>query len=353
MKKILVTGGAGFAGSNIAIAFKQRFDAHVIAFDNLKRRGSELTLARLRENGIEFMHGDIRCAEDFSTINACDLLIECAAEPSVLAGRDGSPGYVINTNLNGTINCLEVARKTGATLIFLSTSRVYPFKKLGEIKLQETETRYEISANQDIVGVSPVGISETFPLEGARTIYGATKLASELLVQEYIDTYGLRAVINRCGVLSGPWQMGKIDQGVVVLWAAKHIYGGDLGYIGFGGSGKQVRDVLHIQDLIDLLLIQTDSIERISAEVFNVGGGMEVSASLREMTDLCTKLTGNQIKIKASTDNRPGDIPIYVTDNSKINASVGWAPKRSLTVCMTEIIKWISDNKEALRPILS
>jgi len=299
------------------------------------------------------MHGDIRCPEDLSSITSCDLIVECAAEPSVLAGRDGDPGYVLNTNLMGTIQCLEVARKTGAAMIFLSTSRIYPVKPLCDIKLDETETRFSPSAKQSLSGVSDRGISESFPLEGARTLYGATKLCSEHLIQEYIDTYGLKAVINRCGVLSGPWQMGKVDQGVVVLWAAKHIYGGELSYIGFGGTGKQVRDVLHIQDLIDLLLIQVKQLGDLSGEIFNVGGGVEVSVSLRELTALCQEVTGENIQVLQSSESRQGDIPLYITDNTKVTERLGWKPKRSMKECLSEITEWIRDNKELLRPILS
>ncbi len=216
-KNILVAGGAGFVGSNLALRFKNEYpEINVIVFDNLKRRGSELNLPRLKEKGITFIHGDIRNKEDFNDITF-DLLIECSAEPSVLAGLNGSPEYVLNTNLVGTLNCLELARINNAAIVFLSTSRVYPYYPINNANYDEKETRFELSAEQKIRGISKKGISERLSLEGPRSIYGATKLASELFITEYIETYKIKGVINRFGCIAGPWQMGKVDQGVVVL----------------------------------------------------------------------------------------------------------------------------------------
>ena len=129
--RLLITGGAGFVGSNLALDFKKNNpETHIIALDNLKRRGSELNLPRLKEDGIEFIHGDIRNKEDLEGTGKADLIIECSAEPSVMAGYNSSPEYLINTNLLGTVNCLEYARKCDADVVFLSTSRVYPVRTI-------------------------------------------------------------------------------------------------------------------------------------------------------------------------------------------------------------------------------
>ncbi|HEX8729963.1 MAG TPA: NAD-dependent epimerase/dehydratase family protein, partial [Ktedonobacterales bacterium] len=202
-QNILVTGGAGFVGSNLALWLKRQYSgAHVIALDNLKRRGSEATLPRLRQGGVEFLHGDVRNAEDVRLdARHIDLLVECSAEPSVLAGYGEAPDYLLNTNLIGTINCMDLARRCGADVIFLSTSRVYPIATLNALPLCEEPTRFRLDAQQRVPGASERGISELFPLEGARSMYGATKLCSELLIQEYCEMYGVRAIINRCGVL--------------------------------------------------------------------------------------------------------------------------------------------------------
>jgi CDP-paratose 2-epimerase len=351
-KTFLVTGGAGFVGSHIAIRLKEsKEDVRVIALDNLKRRGSELNLPRLRDRGVQFVHGDIRNKEDLESVGPIGCLIECSAEPSILSGYEGPAGYVVNTNLFGTINCLEFAKRYGADFVFLSTSRIYPIQAVNSIRCQETESRYEISEIQDLPGVSGKGISESFPLHGTRSLYGATKLCSELIIQEYVEMYEMRGIINRCGLLAGPWQMGKTDQGVIALWVAKHIFGGELNYIGFGGEGKQVRDILHVDDLFPLLTHQLELLGDISGQVFNVGGGIENSLSLKELTTQCQKYTGNDIKIGSIKENRKGDIKIYVTDNSLVSRRFGWRPRIGCEQIIKETSHWIQQNKKILEPI--
>ena len=244
-KKILITGGSGFVGSNLAVSSKLKYPkVKVIALDNLCRRGSELNIIRLKKNDIEFIHGDIRSPEDLELKEKIDLIIECSAEPSVLSGYGGSPGYVIDTNLTGSINCFELARKNKADIVFLSTSRVYPYGGINNLKVVEDDTRFKWQNEQDenIKGWSEEGIDVNFPLEGPRSMYGATKLCSEIILKEYISMYGLRGVVNRCGVIAGPWQFGKVSQGVFTLWMLAHFFKKPLKYIGFGGCGKQVRD---------------------------------------------------------------------------------------------------------------
>lgn len=353
-KTILITGGCGFVGSNLAVSFKKTNpNNRVISLDNLKRRGSELNLPRLREVGVEFIHGDIRNIEDFDEIGRIDVLIDAAAEPSVVSGMNSTPDYLINTNLVGTINCLNFATKHKATFVLLSTSRVYPIGLLNEIPLSEEASRFSINENVNkISGVSAAGVSEQFPLHGARSFYGTTKLAAELLVEEYAAFYGLKTIVNRCGVLTGPWQMGKVDQGVVVLWMARHFWNQELGYFGFGGEGKQVRDMLHVNDLYNLLEIQLKDSLKFAGRPWNVGGGREVSVSLNELTDLCTSITGNKISIKSVKENRVADIPWYITDSNDVKKVSGWEPTYSVEKIMTEIYDWIKENEDMLKPIL-
>ena len=350
-RSVLITGGAGFAGSNLALWFKQRYPAsRVVALDNLKRRGSELNLARLRDHGVEFLHGDIRNPEDLRLdAYGIDLILECSAEPSVLAGYGEAPDYLINTNLLGTINCLELARRTGAAMIFLSTSRVYPISTLNSLRTSEAATRFVLTADQTIPGASEDGIAEQFPLEGSRSLYGTTKLCSELVIQEYGAMYGLRYVINRCGVLTGPWQMGKVDQGVFALWVAMHYFGGELSYIGWGGEGKQVRDLLDIADLADLIAIELDDLDRLNGQTFNVGGGTAVSLSLQETTQLCQKITGQKVMIHNIAVNRPADLRLYVTDHRRVTQATGWTPQRTPEDTLGSIFRWIKEAEPLVR----
>lgn len=351
--KILITGGAGFVGSALALSLKKNYPSYeIICLDNLRRKGSELNVARLTKAGIQFVHGDIRNKEDFDSLPMVDSVIEASAEPSVLAGLNGSPDYLMNTNLVGTINCLNYAVKSKANFIFLSTSRIYPIKALENLNFIESETRFELSDNQKIRGVSSKGIAEDFPLDGARSLYGTTKLASELIIAEYNEFYGLKTVINRCGVLTGPWQMGKVDQGVMVLWVAKHFFEQQLAYIGFGGTGKQTRDMLHVADLYRLIDWQLHNIENVNGEILNAGGGVEVSASLQELTKICQEVTGKTIPIKQVTENRPADIRLYITDNTKVTNLTGWKPEIGMKQIVQEITEWLEENKEALEPIL-
>ena len=166
---------------------------------------------------------------------------------------DAETEYPVHTNLLGAYNCLELARRDEAQFVFLSTSRVYPFEALDAIAYEEGPTRFELGPEQELAGVSAAGIAEDFPLHGARTLYGATKLAAELLIAEYAARFGLRTVVDRCGVIAGPWQMGRVDQGVFAFWVLHHHFGVPLSYIGYGGSGRQVRDLLHVEDLIELI----------------------------------------------------------------------------------------------------
>lgn len=350
----LVTGGCGFVGSNLAILFKLKYPrATIIALDNLKRQGSELNIKRLKEYEILYVHGDIRIKEDFDSLPKIDVLIECAAEPSVLSGINTSPDYVLNTNLLGTINCLNFAKKNKAKFIFLSTSRVYPIKSLNKIKYREDETRISLENKQILAGVTLKGINENFDIKGARSFYGTSKLSSELLIQEYNEFYNLKSVINRCGVLTGPWQMGKVDQGVVVLWIAKHFWKKELNYIGFGGEGKQVRDILHINDLFNLLDIQINNFKDYNGKTFNVGGGNDVSISLSELTELCENVIGNKIKINKVQKNRSADIPIYISDNSKVQKLSSWKPENSPKQIIMDTFEWLKLNESILKNILS
>ena len=352
---VLIAGGAGFVGSNLAIALRTRYnDARIIAVDNLRRRGSEWNLPRLAAHRIEFLHADIRRPDDLEFPRArFDLVVDCSAEPAVLAAYDKGPSYVIDTNLAGTVNLLEVARHHGAAVVFLSTSRVYPVAKIEAIAYEERDTRFALAERQAIPGVSANGISELFPLDGPRSLYGTTKLACELILEEYADMYGMPYVIDRCGVITGPWQMGKVDQGVFALWMGRHYFKQPLSYIGYGGTGKQVRDFVDIGDLADLILEQIARIDELPQRLYNVGGGTGSSLSLLELTALCEEITGNRVEMRRVAENRPADIRLYVTDNARITTDTGWSPRKTPKQTLRGIYDWIRENERLVAPLWS
>jgi CDP-paratose 2-epimerase len=237
--------------------------------------------------------------------------------------------------------------------VFLSTSRVYPIALLEGAAYEETETRFEMAAQQDPPGLSASGVSEDAPLQGPRTLYGTTKLAAEQLIVEYGETYGVQSVIDRCGVIAGPWQMGKVDQGVFTHWMLAHYFRRPLSYIGYEGTGKQVRDLLHVDDLVELIDDQVTNPERWSGATVNVGGGRECSLSLRETSTLCAELTGHEIDISAEPDNRPGDVRVYLSDCARLHAMTPWRPRHGPREILADILGWIADNEAAITSTLA
>ena len=260
--------------------------------------------------------------------------------------------FVVQTNLLGAHNCLELARRDGAQFVFLSTSRVYPVAPQKELGLTEGETRFELAAEQPHLGASEHGIAENFPLGGVRTLYGATKLAAELLIAEYADAFGVSGVIDRCGVIAGPWQMGKVDQGVFTHWLLAHKLERPLTYIGYGGTGKQVRDLLHVADLCELILEQLSDPEDWDSVTVNVGGGVAGSLSLRETTDLCRELTGNEVPIEPVPEPRAGDVPFYASDCRALFLRTNWRPSRGPRTILADTLEWIEANERAVTTAL-
>ena len=352
-KNILITGGAGFIGSNLAIHLQTHLPGcRVFCFDNLYRAGSPLNARRLMDRGIHFIQGDIRNKSEVFSVPETDLIIDCCAEPAVLAAY-GNPLYTIDTNLLGTIHCLELAREKHAGFIFLSTSRVYPIDRLEALPFDEHASRFDWPHELSAPGISYQGLTHEFPLDGIRSLYGATKLSAEFIIQEYLEMFNLEGVINRCGMVAGPWQMGKVDQGVVTFWTAQHIYNKPLRYIGFGGLGKQVRDVLHVADLCELIFYQIEHLELLNKKCFNIGGGRANAVSLLELTREVQNITGKKITMTADPQTRKSDVRIYMTDNAGITQQTGWAPRRSIGTIIQDVTDWISEHQPELQNILT
>ena len=348
--KVLITGAAGFVGSRIALALRERLsDVEITGFDNLLRPGSELNRSRLAASGIRFIHGDLRARSDLEALGKADWVIDAAANPSVLAGVDGksSPRQLGEHNLAGTLNILEYCREHGAGLLLLSSSRVYSVRDLSAVKLQTEGKRFvfDLKAPQP-TGVTEAGIAENFPVRQPISLYGATKLSSEIMALEYGHTFQFPVWINRCGVLAGAGQFGTAEQGIFSYWLHAHAARRTLRYIGFGGIGLQVRDAFHPSDLTDLLIKQMDTIPPPDC-VLNVGGGQANSMSLAELTNWCNDRFGVHVPVPDSTE-RPFDIPWIVMDHSRVTSQFGWTPKRSLFSILDEIADHVRSNPDWL-----
>jgi CDP-paratose 2-epimerase len=336
--KILISGVCGFVGSHIA---RYLIESHpgviIIGIDNLARLGSETNRLALKSIGVQLFHGDIRMASDLETLPVTDWVIDAAAQPSVLAGRDGktSARQLLEHNLLGTINLLEYCRASHAGLILISTSRVYSIPLLAQLPLRVDSSAYVIDENHPLPpAVSPAGVTEDFSTQAPISLYGVTKLASERLAQEYAAGFQVPVWINRCGVLAGAGQFGTAEQGIFSYWLHAHSTRRPLKYLGFGGHGYQVRDALHPRDLARMVDYQLHS--GLPGRLMNVSGGQANSMSLAQLTAWCDHRFGPH-QPTADGSDRPYDIPWLILDSSTAIASTPWKPQISLPQILDEI----------------
>ncbi len=335
--KILITGGCGFVGTNLCLFLKKK-KYQIYSLDNLTRKGSRYNLKLLKKNRIKNYKLDISKYKNFDLLPKFNLIIDCCAEAAVEVSKKDTD-KVFNTNLIGTYNVLKKAKKDKSKLLFLSSSRVYPldtFKKLTKNKI----IKKKISINNKI--------NEKTNVIGVKSIYGFTKLSSEMLIEEFSFQFNLKYIINRFGVISGPLQFGKQDQGFVSLWIWRHLNKLKLNYIGYGGYGHQLRDVLHINDLCELIYLQIKKLNKIYNKTFTVGGSNFSKISLLQLTNICRKITGNKIKIGKIFKTSNYDIPYYVSDNSKISKTYGWKVKKNINDIIKDIYNWLSKNKKII-----
>ena len=170
-----------------------------------------------------------------------------------------------------------------------------------------------------------------------------------MFIEEFSYAFGIKYLINRCGVISGPLQFGKQDQGFVSLWIWSHINKKNLNYIGYGAYGNQVRDVLHIGDLCNLILIQIKKFNQIKNKLFTVGGSKKSYTSLKNLTFICEKITKNKIKIGKKMRTSIYDIPYYITNNKYVSKIYKWKPKKSIYDVIKDTYIWLSNNKKILK----
>src|SRR6266496_4170368 len=260
--KLLITGICGFVGSTLARTFRERFhDWKISGIDNLGRPGSELNRSNLQTIDVLVIHGDLRSSSDLELLPDVDWIIDAAANPSVLAGSDGKTAsrQVIENNLYGTVNLLEHCRHRRCGFILLSTSRVYSIEPLCCLPLHVHDRAFQLEDKNIPAGVSREGVDESFPTTPPLSLYGTTKLTSENLALEYQYAFDAPVWINRCGVLAGAGQFGRVDQGIFSFWIHSYRQKRPLRYVGFGGQGFQVRDCLHPRDLVGLLVQQMNA----------------------------------------------------------------------------------------------
>lgn len=350
--KILITGACGFVGSSLAQIIKVRHPEWSLSgIDNLSRPGAETNHRALTRLGVNFRHGDIRQPSDLESFGEIDWVIDAAANPSVLAGIDGktSSRQLVEHNLTGTINLLEFCRARKAGFILLSTSRVYSIPALVSIPLRAGERAFEFDESKAApAGASAHGVNEVFSTEAPVSLYGGTKLASETLALEYHHAFNVPVWINRCGVLAGAGQFGHPAQGIFAYWLNAHKYRQPLKYIGFGGTGHQVRDAFHPDDLAELLFQQVSAREdRVKPRLVNVAGGSTNGMSLRQLTDWCDARFGPHA-VQADLQPRPFDIPWMVLDSHLAGQVWGWQPKRALPSILEEIARHAEANPDWL-----
>jgi len=337
---LLITGICGFVGSTLARALlESRPGLKITGLDNFIRPGSQSNIADLKRRGMTLHHGDVRAASDFETLPAVDWVIDCAANPSVLAGVDGrtSSRQLVEHNLGGTVNMLEYCKQHRAGFILLSTSRVYSISPLASLPVVVRDGAFAPDVSQPLpAGFSAAGVAEHFPTTAPVSLYGSTKLASEALALEYAATFGFTAYVNRCGVMAGAGQFGRPDQGIFAYWIHSWARRRPLRYIGFDGQGHQVRDCLHPADLAPLLLAQMAAGSPPAERTINVSGGAASARSLRQISDWCMARFGPHT-VTSDAAPRPFDIPWMVLDSSAATRLWDWTPTHSVQSIMTEI----------------
>jgi CDP-paratose 2-epimerase len=344
--KILISGVCGFAGSCIAHGLLDCEPAlELSGIDNFSRPGSETNVEPLRKRGVKVTRGDVRSIEDLDALGACDWIIDAAANPSVIAGIDGgmSSREVLENNLYGTINLLELAKHFRAGFIFLSTSRVYSTKELTSLPIVVKGEAFHLDISTSLPsGVEGGGVTEEFSTEPPLSLYGSSKLASEIVALEYGETFGIPVWINRCGVLAGAGQFGRPDQGIFAYWINAYLRRAKLRYIGFDGKGRQTRDCLHPRDLVPVLRAQMTESRADKPRVANFAGGLGNSMSLAELSGWCASRFGAHA-VESDPVPRPFDVPWLVLASERAREVWNWEP----TTGLESILNEIADHAEA------
>jgi CDP-paratose 2-epimerase len=335
-RRILITGGAGFIGSNCADYFLQR-GYRVTVFDNLMRKGSETNLAWLQakwKDKLESVIGDVRTDQErlIDLTSRADVIIHLAAQVAVTTSVK-DPQLDFGINAQGTLNVLEAARRspTQPLVIYSSTNKVYGEMLTEPVALLAHGYRY---------ADNHFGISEAHPLD-FHSPYGCSKGAADQYVRDYHRIYGLPTVVFRQSCIYGTHQFGIEDQGWVAWFVIRAVTGQPVTIY---GDGWQSRDVLFIDDLCRLYEYATQHPSQVAGEIFNVGGGSEQTFSLLDTIALIEKLTSKKFALSFS-DWRPGDQKIYISDIRKIGSLSGWKPQTVLEQGLGKLVAWVEENR--------
>jgi CDP-paratose 2-epimerase len=333
---ILITGGAGFIGCNLAAHFI-RAGHTVTLFDNLSRRGSSANVAWLRgQFGETFalVRGDVRDAAAIEqAARGKEVILHLAAQVAVTTSVT-QPREDFEINALGTFNALEAARASGLNPAFFYTSTNKVYGGMESEGVIETETRY---AFEHLTG----GVPETFPLD-FHSPYGCSKGTGDQYVRDYHRIYGLPTVVFRQSCIYGLRQFGVEDQGWLAYFA---ICAALERPITIYGDGKQVRDVLFIDDLVGAFELALAHLDRTAGQIYNIGGGPQSQLSVwRETGPLLTQLAGRPLEVRTG-DWRPGDQRIYVSDISKAKFDFGWEPRVSPVEGLTRLWNWVQSNR--------
>lgn len=341
-KTILITGGAGFIGCNLAQRLLEETDARVRVLDNLSRRGVEHNLAWLRSlrnaKRLEVIQGDVRDARAVNeAMREVSEVYHLAAQVAVTTSIE-DPHTDFEINALGTLRVLEAARQSPRKpfLLFTSTNKVYG--SLERVSVQAADTRYEFASP------SCRGVTEGEILD-FHSPYGCSKGTADQYARDYARIYGLPTVVFRMSCIAGPRQFGNEDQG----WVAHFLYSALAGLpITIYGDGRQVRDVLHVTDLVEAMLAARDHRRTTRGEIYNLGGGLSRSTSVVEMLRSIEGKLGRPLNLRYS-EVRPGDQPLYISDTGKIERHTGWRPRRSLPDILGDIRTFWDENESAIR----
>ncbi len=349
--KILITGACGFVGSALAASLLERMEGiRIFGIDNLMRPGSEINRIPLQRMGVEFLHVDLRSASDFATLPKCDWVIDAAAQPGVLAGLAGagSSRRLFEHNVSALGNVLEYCREYRAGLLLLSSSRVYSISALAGIPLRVENQAFALDPRQPLPpGLSKHGIGPAFSTAAPVSLYGATKLASELIASEFASAFDFPVWITRCGVLAGAGQFGTAEQGIFAFWIHSHLRRRPLRYIGFQGTGHQARDAFHPRDLAALLTAQINTTRCGGQRVYTAGGGPANTMSLAQLNACCDKRFGTHTPTADPTPRR-FDIPWVAMDSRDAAADFNWRVATPLPAILEEIASHANNHPDWL-----